>query len=133
MQRRTFITLTAIGSTATAFTGLQCHLRPSVNRAVLEKPEQLSYICDEQTIREIGVAYQLQKPEENETRKLEELLVADSADYSLAAAADDQKIQALLSRKITGDFAKSNIVVVKGWILSVTEARQCALFALYRQ
>lgn len=28
------------------------------------------------------------------------------------------------------DFAKGRVVLVDGWILSLTEARQCALFAL---
>jgi hypothetical protein len=133
MERRKFIALTAIGSTATVFTSLRCNPRQSSNYAALEKPEQLSLICDEQTIREIGMTYRLQRPEENETRKLENLLSADSAGYPLPAVADDQKIRALLSGKVAADFAKSNTVVIKGWILSVTEARQCALFALHNQ
>jgi len=28
------------------------------------------------------------------------------------------------------DFEAGNITLVKGWVLSVTEARQCALFSL---
>jgi len=35
-----------------------------------------------------------------------------------------------IDQKIKEDFEKGDVVTVKGWILSVTEARQCALFAL---
>jgi hypothetical protein len=133
MQRRKFIRLTAIGGTATVFAGLQCNLhRPSFYK-ILDKPGDLSFICDLQTIREIGLAYRLQKPEENESHKLEDLLLSDSAGRSVTSASDDRFVQTLINNKIEQDFEKANTVVVKGWILAVTEARQCALFAIHNQ
>jgi hypothetical protein len=133
MQRRKFILLSAIGGTATAFTGLQCNSRQPVFYKILDKPGALSYICDSQTIREIGSAYRLQKPEENEARKLESLLLTDSGGRSVSSNSDDQFVQTLINNKIEQDFEKANTVVVKGWILAVTEARQCALFAIHNQ
>ena len=54
---------------------------------------------------------------------------------SLVPAEDDARIlQAQLAtrapRSITDDFTADRTVVVDGWLLSVTEARQCALFSL---
>jgi hypothetical protein len=37
---------------------------------------------------------------------------------------------ASIDKKKKEDFAKSNTVIVKGWVLSRTEARQCALYTL---
>jgi len=130
MQRRKFILLTAIGGTATAFAGLRCNRQP-VFYKILYKPGALSYVCDLQTIRKIGLAYRLQKPEENEARKLEDLLLTDSAGRSVSSSSDEQFVQTLINNKIETDFEKANTVVVKGWILAVTEARQCALFAIH--
>jgi hypothetical protein len=38
-----------------------------------------------------------------------------------------------LDQQIKNDFITGNMVMVDGWILSVTEARQCALFSLTLQ
>jgi len=133
MQRRNFILLTAIGGTATVFAGPQCNPRQSAIYSVLAKPGPLSFICDEQTIREIGLAYRLQKPEEKEAGKLEDLLLTDSVGHPLSSSADVQIVQTLISKKVEQDFEKANTVVVRGWVLAITEARQCALFAIHNQ
>jgi hypothetical protein len=133
MQRRKFILFTAVGGIATAFATLQCNPRQPAFYKILDKPGALSHICDLQTIREIGLAYRQQKPEENEIEKLEHLLLTDSAGRSVSTSSDDQLIQTLINNKIEQDFEKANTVVVKGWILAVTEARQCALFAFHNQ
>src|SRR5450631_1412837 len=133
MQRRNFILLTAIGGTVTVFAGLQCNPRQSAVYSILGKPGPLSFICDEQTIREIGLVYRLQKPEEKEAHKLEDLLLTDSVGHQLSSSVDDQIVQNLISKKVEQDFEKANTVVVRGWILAVTEARQCALFAIHNQ
>jgi len=35
-----------------------------------------------------------------------------------------------MEERVRADFAAGRVVVVRGWILSVTEARECALFSL---
>jgi len=35
-----------------------------------------------------------------------------------------------MQQKVTEDYESKEIVMIDGWLLSVTEARQCALFSL---
>lgn len=133
MQRRKFIRLSALGGAAIGIAGINCHgARPEFN-SILEKPAQLSYICDTNTIREIGRAYRLQVPAESAADRLLELMTIDSAGKTVSSYSDKLYIQKLFDQKIEQDFEKGNTVVVKGWILAVTEARQCALFFVNHQ
>lgn len=129
MQRRKFILLSAVAGTAAAFAGIQCNSRSTAILNILEKPEFLSKICDEQTIRAIGLAYRLQKPKEQNLDELTDLLMKDYSGHSLSSSQDEQLVRTMVSKKVDLDFEKADTVVVSGWILSVTEARQCALFA----
>ena len=70
-------------------------------------PEMLSSLTDKKTLREIGHEYLKQYPAEK--NQLQDLIVPQN---------------------VQSDFSKGNIVVIKGWVLSVTEARQCALLTL---
>jgi hypothetical protein len=46
------------------------------------------------------------------------------------ARSDAARLRAGLARQLRADFAQSRVVRVDGWVLSVTEARLCALAAL---
>ena len=35
-----------------------------------------------------------------------------------------------ISEKINQDFIKENILIIDGWVLSKTEAQQCALYSI---
>jgi len=131
MQRRKFIWLTAAGTAATGLAGLNCSSGKPAYYFALDKPLQLAHICDAKTIQQIGKAYRLQTPSESGSDQLVDLLTADSTHEPLTA--DKQLMEQLISKKIEQDFEKGNTVVVKSWILAVTEARQCALFALNNQ
>lgn len=128
MQRRKFIQLSAMGSAAIGITGISC--RHPVFYDILGKPEGLAKICDLKTLREIGMAYRLQTASERDADKVAALLLADSAGKPVSSASDNLFIQTLISEKINQDFERGNIVIVKGWILSITEARQCALLSV---
>jgi hypothetical protein len=127
MQRRQFLQLSAMGGTVILVTGISCNQRHPVSYDILGKPEELSQICDLKTLKEIGRAYQGQTASETDADKLATLLLTDSAGSTVSSASDKSVIQTLLSKKIMQDFETGNIVILKGWILSVTEARQCAL------
>jgi hypothetical protein len=127
MQRRQFLQLSAMGGTVILFTGMGCGQRHPASDDILEKPEALAQICDLKTLKEIGMAYRVQTASEKDADKIAALLLADSAGKPVSSSLDNSIIQTLISRKINQDFETGNIVIVKGWILSVTEARQCAL------
>lgn len=89
----------------------------------LADPQLLSLIWDNETIKKIGNQYRLQMPSENSERSLVKNLKAVTSEVSLANAPNLEEI-------IKKDFETGNTIIVDGWILSRTEARQCALFSL---
>lgn len=68
---------------------------------------------DDETVRAIGARYRSSTPAEDDPGVLRRRLGAGSPDTEIRA-----------------DFAAGRTVVVDGWVLSITEARQCALFSL---
>jgi hypothetical protein len=110
MQRRTFLLYSAIGAISVT-TG--CGRRPDSRAKALETPEFLSHICDAATLRQLGAAYRTQNPAEASPDKLIQLLKPG-----------------ITPQTVKTDYANGNIVTIKGWVLSRTEARQCALFSL---
>jgi len=133
MKRRIFIRLSVVGGTAIGLTGVSCNHPGKAFYNSLNKPSQLSLICDAKTIREIGMAYRLQTPSEKDADKLALLLSVDSGGNSVSSSSDSSSIQTLVNQKTSHDFEAGNMVTIKGWILSVTEARQCALFFITNQ
>jgi len=84
-------------------------------------------------VRRIGAAWRAQHAAERTLDALGEALgitwrrqpvVQTSAPDRAAAEAE------ALARAISDDFDTDRIVVVDGWLLAVTEARQCALYGL---
>lgn len=46
---------------------------------------------------------------------------------------DNTQLAQLLEENIRNDYSSGNIVTLKGWVLSLTEARQCALYSFEMQ
>ena len=86
-------------------------------------PTSLSLIWDDATIVDIGRKYLSQVPSESGTRTLVGLLEIEGQ-----KAGDE--LQLLMEAKIKDDFDGARTVLVDGWILSATEARQCALYSM---
>ena len=128
MKRRTFLLTTAVATLAViSVPVVKYYSKKTYDPLVM--PDELSHFCDEKTIREIGVGYRNLVPMENEKKKLTELLLTDY-DGKLTVASNKSKVIELLDKKIHEDFLGSKIQVLGGWVISVTEARQCALFSL---
>ena len=72
-------------------------------------PGMLSSLCDEKTLHAIGRDYLQQHPAEKNRDVLKKLV---------------------LNKDVRHDFQTGNIVTIQGWVLSITEARQCALLTL---
>jgi hypothetical protein len=110
VQRRSFLFYTVMGA-ITMTTG--CGRQTDPRAVALETPDFLSHVCDTATIRQLGTAYRTQTPAEASEETLLGLLKPG-----------------VTAQTIKADYANGDIVTIKGWVLSRTEARQCALFSL---
>jgi|SRR5689334_2242038 len=71
-------------------------------------PSDLLSMLGPERVRDIGEQYRRLVPEEN----------------------DWTRLSAPIPARVRYDFETGRTVLVNGWVLSVTEARQCALFSL---
>jgi hypothetical protein len=128
MKRRNFIQLSAFATAAISIPLLHgCN--PSATEQATAQPVFLSRLFDENTIKDAGKAYLKNIAAENDKHKLVELLSGNS---DIANSKDEKAIHQYLNKKIQHDFETGNTVMVNGWVLAVTEARQCALFSLIK-
>jgi nitrogen fixation protein len=91
------------------------------------QPFFFSHLVDAGTIMETGHAYRMKNQREDDENRLKELLLSNSA---LSDDNDSKAIRIMLVQKVNNDFKTGRIAVVNGWILALTEARQCALFSI---
>ncbi len=130
MKRRTFILASSVTAVAVAVPWAYTRYEHSKwKREPLMHPLVLSYFCDEETIRKIGKAYRKAVPSEDSHEKLSTLLLdeARKADPVISLnAVDDRQLNMLAEE----DFKSQNLLILNGWVLSLTEARQCALLSL---
>ncbi len=123
MKRRSFVhkvVSTGILSVVPAqwFTSFNSHTHAFTH------PELLSILDDPQTVIDIGQAYLTKHPN-------------DQSKQSLLACIDQKlgfvRIGALktsIAKQVKADFAQGHTIQLNGWILSQTEAQQCALYNL---
>ena len=83
----------------------------------------LPLIWKEDILRDIGKMYMETHPKERREKKLIRLLTKDYKDETMS-------LKDHLKQNIIQDFKSKNTLIIAGWILSKTEARQCALMAL---
>lgn len=121
MKRRNFIHLSAYTAIALCLP-LTDGCASTAN--VLEQPLLFSHLADAKTIAETGKAYLKQFPAEGNKARLTELLLGNSFQ------GDKKAIRTLLDNHVEQDFKTGKIVTASGWVLSVTEARQCALYSI---
>jgi hypothetical protein len=92
----------------------------------------------QQSARVIGNAYLRQHPEEAALSLLLKNVIAATPadgfgrgfDADRLRTADEGELREAIERRVRQDFAGDSVVKVDGWILSVTEARLCALAAM---
>jgi hypothetical protein len=124
MKRREFIGMAAAGAAGLVL--------PTVVRGeasvstVLASPQLLEILRDERAVRELGQCYRQIVPAENDPQALTQAIRGQSA----AAPATAGALRAQVNKTVRGDFAEGRTITLKGWVLSVTEARQCALYSL---
>jgi hypothetical protein len=122
MERRTFVKLSAYTAIALALPLAESCTPASVKIAA--QPYLFSHITDKKTLIDVGIAYRKSFPAEDGKDNLIQLLTGNNA------KPDKQVLEQLLDRNVVNDFKAGKTVVVNGWILSLTEARQCALYSI---
>jgi hypothetical protein len=123
MKRRNFIIIGAAGIAAASIPSAFYIFRDIEYDPALALPQSLSMIWDNEMIMSAGSSYRLETPVEDSERQLVKRLLAGLPD-------NKDPIISNFEEQIKEDFDNGNIVIIDGWILSVTEARQCALFSL---
>ena len=123
MKRRHFLWISGTGVITAALPFGGCSNTSTSAPTWVYHPHDLSQLCDEATIRSIGQAWLTTIPDENDPEKL------------LTALTPPEKPQQpvweqWIAQKIHSDFENGKTHIIKGWVLSDTEARQCALFSL---
>lgn len=130
MTRRSFL-FNSLGTIAAfSLTFIGCREKVSSKTTALYLPELLSLLVDEKTIREIGLAFISLAPNQTTNTYLISLLMTDSNGKKISNTASASTIRSELGKKIVADFKKGNYLFIDGWVISETEAQQCALFSL---
>lgn len=120
MDRRQFLALTGTSSLMLSAPAVWGWPRPP--RTAEARPALLSMLGDPDRIRELGRRYRSKVPGE---RSREALLSALRGEKG-----SDSPGEAQLQAQVRADFASGRVLTLDGWVLSRTEARQCALFDL---
>ncbi|HLZ16514.1 MAG TPA: hypothetical protein VKQ08_05715 [Cyclobacteriaceae bacterium] len=130
MKRRSFILVSALSLLGFGTFTLIQRLRNSVKDRVLAQPKFLSMLCDSDTIRTLGRAYLKLKPDETRNEVLINDLLAEESPKDSLKTEDMTLVESQIEKRIKQDFDADDIVLVQGWVLSITEARQCAFFSI---
>lgn len=95
---------------------------PAPLPVALDTPGLLAVMGRERVVR-IGHAYLQSTPSEHTPEQVREAIMNDLVPWPWSTPI-------AVERRVLDDFAQGRTVVADGWILSVTEARQCALVSL---
>jgi hypothetical protein len=130
MKRRTFVyTGVAIAIGVGLSDLLLWNNEPKWKKQPFLYPFILSNILDEESLRIIGNSYRAMKPDENSKAKL--LNAITSRINSIQTRTNEVANQAAeIEKNVEMDFKSDKLIVIKGWVISETEARQCALLSL---
>jgi len=125
MKRRNFILLSAGMFAAFAIPAYYHFFGKIKYPGTLAQPHSLASILELKDLKELGRAYRKQVPSESGARAIADVLLEELPDDKLEFAT-------ALENLIKKDFDQGNTIEINGWILSKTEARQCALLSFSR-
>jgi hypothetical protein len=130
MKRRTFIYTGVAISVGVGLSDLFFwNNEPKWKKQPFLYPFILSNILDEQSLRIIGNSYRVMKPDENS--KVTLLNAITGRMNTIQTRTNDVANQVTeIENNVKMDFKSDKLVVIKGWVISETEARQCALLSL---
>lgn len=122
MTRRKFILILSTGAAVVGFYIYFVLHRMGTSANAVWIPGSLMNLMDKNTILDIGETYCAKTPEEGFENILWRHLGITGGQYSVD--------ESTMTKLIKKDFSSGNIRIINGWVLSVTEVRQCALFHL---
>lgn len=126
MKRRQFIEMAAVGAAGLMLPATARAGEPFPS-ATLANPHLLEVLRDERLVHNLGRRYREIVSAEDNAGVLAKAILAES--HQTASSPLGERVNDQVRR----DFADGRTVAVNGWILSVTEARQCALYSLLHQ
>jgi len=121
LDRRNFLKLGA--SAAIGLVSSACYGEHAEADA-LDRPNLLEMLGSDR-VRSLGTRYLATVPGENSAQALR-AAIAERRSSPLHVAWARTSVE----DAVREDFADGRTVIIDGWVLSLTEARQCALFAL---
>jgi hypothetical protein len=117
LDRRRFLQLTALSLVAPVSA-----CAPTADKESVDRPQLLAMLGADR-VRDLGARYRAATPSESSADAL----------HSAIAKGRGSRIPFMsesLDNRVEDDFKNGHTVLVDGWVLSVTEARQAALFSL---
>jgi hypothetical protein len=127
MKRKVFIATAA--TVALAIPTAYYFYSKKKPKGSLIMPEMLGQFCSEAELKKIGTSYNQQVPKEASKDALTSLLLIDENGKKISNNNSDA-VATALNKNIQQDFISNRTLVINGWVISQTEARQCALFSL---
>lgn len=123
MKRKRFLFLSTAGAIALALPSWNACRGPVKYPETLKELGDISKIWDAKQIKLIGKAYLSKNPSQKNQRSLVTSLLTD-------APSDSTAIPNFIDDRIVQDYRTGKTVMVKGWILSETEAQKYALLSM---
>jgi hypothetical protein len=130
MNRRSFILLTGAGISAVGVFSVKLLDLGFADENLYAKPKLLSRLCDDSTIRLLGRTYLKMSPPRATRNELMITLYGRVIKTEAFQRQDLILLREQLENSIKADFALGRTIVLNGWVLSITEARQCALYSI---
>ncbi|ALM08487.1 hypothetical protein SB49_12200 [Sediminicola sp. YIK13] len=123
MKRRNFFLLSLAGLATVAVPSYCVWKKSNKKKNPLYEPRILTTILEPSDIVEMGKMYCNQFPDNGLEEKLQGFLTEN-------INKDTSDLASILEQEVKKDYETGNTVVLDGWILSETEAVQCALFSI---
>jgi len=130
MKRRAFILLASTGAVGVAIPLLRQWEELSGWGSPFAQPRLLSLITSRKNIKSLGEKYTQLSPNESNYNVLFNLLSDTKLGSKVVHELNTNVVRSRLDGKVKDDFHSNRILVLNGWVLSITEARQCALYFL---
>jgi FKBP-type peptidyl-prolyl cis-trans isomerase 2 len=124
MIRRDFLKLSVAVTPAMALALNACRTGAATPQEALAQPESLYGIMERNDLQAVGKAYLARF---NPTK---EALQTEILGQDPAPGTDPAKVINQIADTVRNDFNNGRTIILEGWVLSLTEARQCALHTL---